>query len=57
MWTNKGKCRLVPKYKGYGIIILAYRSQNFGFEYPVTVPYLQTINYYNALHSKYVDTD
>ena len=23
MWTHKGKCRIVPKYEGYGIIVVS----------------------------------
>ena len=38
-------------------MILAFRSREFGFGYTLTVPYLQTINEYRALHPKYVDTD
>ena len=57
MWTNKGKCRLVPKDEGYGIMISAFQSQEFVFGYPLTVPDLQTINEYHNIHPKYVDTD
>ena len=57
LWTYKGKCWIVPKEEGYGIMILDFQSQGFGFGYPLTVPYLQTINEYFALHPKYIDTD
>ena len=33
MWTHKGKCRLVPEYKGYGIMISAFQYKKFGFGY------------------------
>ena len=56
MRTHKVKCWIVPKYEGYSIIISALQSQYFGFGYPLTVPYLQTMNEYHALHPKYVDT-
>ena len=52
MWTHKGKFWLVPKYKVYGILVLPFQSQDFGFGYPLTVPYLQTNNEYCALHPK-----
>ena len=55
--TNKGKCKLVIKYEGYGIMILAFQSWYFGFGYPLTVSYLHTIIEYHALQPKYVDTD
>ena len=38
-------------------MILAFRSLGFGFRYPLTVPYLQTITEYFTLRKKYVDTD
>ena len=57
MWTHKGKCRLLTKDNGCGIMILAFQSQYFGFGYPLTVPDLQTFNEYCVLHPKYVDTD
>ena len=51
MWTHKGKCWIVPKDKWYGIM-----KSRFVFVYPLTVPYLQTIIGYRALHPKYVAT-
>ena len=57
MWTHKGKYRLVPKDEEYGIVILAFQSREFGFVYPLTVPYLQTINECHALHLKYAGID
>ena len=45
MWTHRGKCWLVPKYQGYGIMISAFQSQQFGLVYPLKVPDLQTIIY------------
>ena len=57
MWTHKVKCRIVPKDKGYVIMISAFRYWDFVFGYPLTVPYLQNINKYRTLHPKYVDTD
>ena len=38
-------------------MILAFQSQEFGFGYSLTVPDLQNINEYHALHPQYVDTD
>ena len=57
LWTYKSKCRIVPKDKGYWIMISASQSREFGFVYPLTVQYIQTINEYCALHPKYVDMD
>ena len=57
MWTHKVKFQIVPKDGGYGIMILAFQSRYFVFGYPLTVPDLQNINKYHALHPKYVDTD
>ena len=57
LWTYKGKCRLVPKYKGYGIMISAFQSREFGSWYPLTVPDPETVNEYHTLHPKYVYTD
>ena len=57
MWTQKFKFWIVPKYKGYCIMILAVHSREFGFGYPLKVPDLQTINEYFPLHPKYVDTE
>ena len=54
MWTHKGKHRLVPKYEGYGVMILVFQYQVFSFRYTFTVPDLQTVNEYCALHPKYV---
>ena len=56
MWTYKGKCWLVPKEEGYGIIISTLQSRGFGFGYPLIVTYLKIINEYHSLHPKYVDT-
>ena len=57
MWTHKGKCFPVTKEKVYGIMILSFQYQDFGFEYTLTVLYLQTIIYYLGFHPKYVDID
>ena len=57
MWTHKGKCRLVPKDEGYGIMILAFQYGEFGFGYPLTVPNSQIVNSYHSLQSEYIDTD
>ena len=57
MWNHKVKCLIVPKDEGYGIIISAFQSREFVFGYPLTVPYIQTINEYHALHPKYVNAD
>ena len=57
MWNQKGKYHIVLKDEGYGIMIQASQSQQFGFGYPSTFPYLQTIDEYCALHSKYFDTE
>ena len=38
-------------------MISAFQSQEFGFGYPLTVTYLQTINEYHDLQPKYLDTD
>ena len=38
-------------------MISALQSQEFGFGYTLTVPYLQTVNAYRAIRPKYVDTD
>ena len=38
-------------------MISALQSREFIFGYPLTVPDLQTINYYFALHPKYFDID
>ena len=57
LWNYKGKCQLVPKDEGYGIIILAFQYQEFVFGYPLTITYLQTINEYCTIHPKYVDTE
>ena len=38
-------------------MISTFQSQKFGFGYPLPVPYLQTINEYPALYSKYFDID
>ena len=38
-------------------MISASQSREFGFVYPLTVQYIQTINEYCALHPKYVDMD
>ena len=57
IWTHKDDCRIVPKYEGYGIMILDFQSQEFVFLYPLTVPDIQTINAYRAIHPKYVDTN
>ena len=56
MWTHIVKFQIVPKDGGYGIMILAFQSRYFVFGYPLTVPDLQNINKYHALHPKYVDT-
>ena len=56
MWNNKGKCRLVPKFKGYEIIIQAFQYRYFVLGYPLTVTNIQTINRYLSLRPKYVDT-
>ena len=57
IWTPKGKCRLVSKEVGYGIMISSLHYQEFGFRYQLKVTDVQTINKYCALHPKYVDTD
>ena len=57
MWTHKGRCWLVPKDEGYGIMILAFQSREFIFGYPLTVPDLQTMIEYQSIHPIYVDTD
>ena len=56
MWTHKGKCQIVPKEEGYGIMILAFQPRQFGFGYPLTAPDIQNITEYHAFHPKYVDT-
>ena len=56
MQIHKGKCQLVKKYEGYGIMVQDLQYRQFFFGYPLKVPYLQTINGYHALHTKYVDT-
>ena len=38
-------------------MISTLHSQVFGFGYPLTFPYIQTINENFYLHPKYVDTD
>ena len=57
IWTQKGKCWIVPKDEGYGIMISTFQSQYFGFRYPLIVPDIQTINEHCAIRPKYVDTD
>ena len=57
MWTHKGKYQIVPKDEGYGIMISAFQSREFGFGYPITVPDLQTINECHSILPKYFDTD
>ena len=54
LWTYKGKWWVVLKDEGYGIIILALQSKDFGFGYPLTVPDLQTIHKYCVFCPKYV---
>ena len=57
MCTHKGKCPFVPKEEGCGIMISSFQSREFGFGYPLTVPYIQTVNEYCTLPPKFVDTD
>ena len=57
MWTHRVRCWLVPKDDRHSIMISAFQSREFVFGYTLTVPDLQIINEYRALHPKYVDTD
>ena len=57
MWTHKVKFRFLSKDEGYEIKISAFQSQEFGFGYPLTVPYLQIIGEYHALQHKYVNIE
>ena len=57
MWKYKCKFCLVKKDEGSDIRISALQYQEFGFMYSLTVPYIQTINEYHALHPRYVDTN
>ena len=56
MWTHKVKFRIVPKDEEYGIMTLAFQSQEFGFGYPLTFTYLQTINEYCDIQTNYGNT-
>ena len=56
MCNHKDKSRLVPKEKGYGIMIKDFQSQEFGFGFILIVTDLQTVDEYYALQPKYVDT-
>ena len=57
IWNHRCKFQIVLKDKGYSNIILDFKSQEFGFGYPLKIPDLKTINDYHAIHYKYVDTD
>ena len=57
MWNHKGKFQLVTKDEGYGVMIFALQYQVFGFEYPSTVPDIQTIDEYTTIYPKYDDMD
>ena len=57
MWNHKVKCRIFPKNEGYGIIISAFHYQQFGFGYPLTFPYIETIHKYRAPRPKYFYID
>ena len=57
MWNHKGKCRIVPKDEVYVIMTLNFQSREFCFKYPLIVADLQTINEYQDIYPKYVDTD
>ena len=56
-WTYRGERRLHPKDEGYGVMISAFESREFGFGYPLTATDLQTVNEYRNRHRNYVDKE
>jgi hypothetical protein len=40
----KGECAIIPKEEGYGLMISAFQSQEFGFGMKLTADDLHVIN-------------
>ena len=57
MWNHRDKWWILSKEKVYGVVILTFHSQVFGFGYPLIVSDLQNVNEYCNLYPKYVATD